>query len=192
MILNFKIKERTLSKLPDKNKDNIAYYKCKFYFDRKTWGNSEIFVTFVNSIGYSQSIFLGKYEDVLSCTIPKRMISDKYFKIFLHAKSLQTNELSVFLFKKEKTEVERNQTIENILQQIDTKIDNIKFENQSLKCYSNDNLISTVYIDNVDEAIVQKYVQKYFNDFEIKFQNEMNKYITEEDIDFENGILYIR
>ena len=86
MILNFKIKETTLYKLQDKNKDNLSYYKCKFYFDRKTWGNKEIFATFVNNIGYSKSVFLGKYEDVLSCTIPKRIIINQSFKVFLQSK----------------------------------------------------------------------------------------------------------
>jgi len=192
MILNFKIKERTLSKLQDKNKDNLAYYKCKFYCDRQTWKNEEIIATFTNNMGYTKSVFLGKYEDVLSCTVPKNMIANKNFKVFLHSKSLKTNELSIYLFQKDDIEVERDQVIENVLQQIDTKIDNIKFENQSLKCYSNNRLISTVYIDNVDEAIVQKYVQKYFHDFEIEFQEQMDRYITEEDITFENGILYIK
>lgn len=192
MIFNFKIKGTTLFKTKDKQQDNLSYYKCKFYFDRLTWGNTEITAIFSNNMGYSKSIFLGKYEDVLSCTIPKNIIINKSFKVFLRAKNLQTNELSIYLFPKKQDKVERDQAIENILQQMDKKIDNVKINNQQLEFYSNNNLISSVYIDNVDERTIKKYVQIYFNNFQIQFQEQMSQYLTEDDIDFEDGILYIK
>lgn len=172
MILNFKIKEKKIFKLQDKKIDNLSYYKCKFYFDYPTWNNKEIFVNFINDSGYSKSVFLGKYESVLSCTIPKRIITDNQtFQIFLYANNIKTNKISVHLFGQTEQYVERDQVIENVLQQIDKKIDNVVFNNNRIEFYSNNNLINTIYIDNIDVNIIKSEMQSYFAQMNPKIDN---------------------
>lgn len=164
MILKFKIKREELSRINDVQKDNTKYYKCKFYLDEKTWGNSEIFAAFKNNDGHLKIIPLGKYATVLSCTLPKNMIYSQYFKLYIYSKNyLKTNTISVFLSQKCDTNVNRTAAIDKILSEIKTKIDNIDFIDNQLKCYSGDTLIDTIYIDNVDEAIVNNQIQLHFD-----------------------------
>ena len=193
MIFKFKAKRETLSRINDIKKDNSKYYKCKFYLDRETWGDTEIFAVFKNEIGYKKIVPLGKYADVLSCTLPTRMMLKSYFKVHIYSKNeLKTNEVSIFLSEKCDIKVKRENAFDKLLREIQTKIDNIQFEDNQLKCYSGDTLIDTIYIDNVDEAIVKEQVEIHFQNFEEKINEQLKSYLTEDDINFRDGILYIR
>lgn len=195
MIIKFKIKKQTLSKVQDTNTSNndTTFYKCKFFFDRQTWNNKELFAVFKNNIGYTQIVPLGHYNDVLSCTLPKRMVSDKYFKLYVYAKdSIKTNTISVTLSKQCNTKTKRKKALDDILSQLKNKIDTIQYEDNQIKCYGNNNLIDTIYIDNVDEALVKEQIQIHFEEFEERIQRQLDKYLTEDSITFQDGIIYIK
>lgn len=196
MILKFKIKEQTLTricdtKISDKSTD---YYKCQFYFDRKTWEGLDLYAVFLNNIGYSTIVPLGKYADILSCTLPKRVMSGKYFSIYVYAKnSYQTNKLSITLEKNKNSKI-ANQTkaLKDILLKIDKKIDNIIFEDNQLKCYSEGKLIDAIYIDNVDDIHLSELIQDHLSDFQEEILTELEKCIKEDDISFEDGVIYFK
>ena len=64
------------------------------------------------------------------------------------------------------------------------KLKLIIFENNQLKCYSDNNLIDTVYIDNVDEALIEDIVDAHFAEFEIKIDEKLEDYIDNDDLDY--------
>lgn len=74
--------------------------------------------------------------------------------------------------------------IDYLIKQLDTKIDNLAFENHQLKCYSNGELIDTVYIDNdIDEAVVQHIVDNHLSDITAQLEARINECITCDDLD---------
>lgn len=187
MLFEFKIYDKEMIKI---NKAYITntdkYDKCKFYFDEHTWGDKELFVTFINKNGYSQTVILGKWAETLSCSIPHRMMDFDYFKIFAYAKDLfKTNTIKVDTNKSNcQIKQKRKKATEYLLEKLDTKIDNIVFEDNQLKCYANGHLVDTVFIDNVDEIVVKDIIDNHLEEFKTELERRLDDYVTEEDIDF--------
>lgn len=188
MLFEFKIYDKEIIKINKTYITNIdKYNKCKFYFDKKTWENKELFVTFINKNGYAQTVILGKWDEVLSCSIPNHILDFDYFKIFCYAKGLfKTNTLTVHKNKPRCTQKQnkRHDAIEYLMEKLKTKIDNITFEDNQLKCYSDNNLIDTIYIDNVDEAIIKDLVDNHFEEFKQKIDEQLEDCLNEEDLDY--------
>ena len=188
MLFEFKIYDKEIIKINKAYIINVdKFNKCKFYFDKNTWENKELFVTCINKNGYSQTVILGKWDEVLSCSIPNHMLDYDYFKIFCYAKDLfKTNTITVHKNKQKCTQSQskRHDAIEYLMEKLKTKIDNITFEDNQLKCYSDNNLIDTIYIDNVDEAIVRDLVDNHFEEFRRKVDEQLEDYLSEEDLDY--------
>lgn len=188
MLFEFKIYDKEIIKINKAYIINVdKFNKCKFYFDKNTWEDKELFVTFINKNGYSQTVILGKWDEVLSCSIPNHMLDCDYFKIFCYAKDLfKTNTITVHKDKQKCTQSQskRHDAIEYLMEKLKTKIDNITFEDNQLKCYSDNNLIDTIYIDNVDEAIIKDLVDNHFEEFRQKVDEQLEDYLSEEDLDY--------
>lgn len=188
MLFEFKIYDKELIKINKTYITNVdKYNKCKFYFDKETWQDKELFVTFINKNGYAQTVILGKWDEVLSCNIPERILDFEFFKIFCYAKDLfKTNTLKVYKNKSEcpKPKPKRYEAIEYLTEKLKTKIDNITFEDNQLKCYSENNLIDTIYIDNVDKSIIQELVDNHFEEFKQQIDEQLEDYLSEEDLDY--------
>ena len=186
MLFEFKIYNKEIIKIEKAYIVNVnKYNKCKFYFDKETYQDKELFVTFIDKNGYSQTVILGKWAETLSCNIPKHMVNSEYFKIFCYTKEMfKTNTLTVYNKKKCKPLKKHNDAIEFLMGQLQTKIDNITFEDNQLKCYSNNNLVDTIYIDNVDEAIIKDIVKADLTDFEAKINEKLEDFINDDDLDY--------
>ena len=187
MLFEFKIYHKEIIKINKAYITNVdKYNKCKFYFDKQTWQDKELFVTFINKNGYSQTVILGKWAETLSCSIPARILDYEYFKIFCYAKDLfKTNTLKVQNTKKcKQTNPKGVKAIDYLMEKLKTKIDNIVFEDNQLKCYSDNNLVDTIFIDNVDEEVVKSIVDTYITDFENEMSERLEDYISEEDLDY--------
>ena len=187
MLFEFKIYHKEIIKINKAYITNVdKYNKCKFYFDKDTWETKELFVTFINKNGYSQTVILGKWDETLSCSIPSGMLDFEYFKIFCYAKDLfKTNTLKVPNTQKCKQPNQKSvKAIDYLMEKLKTKIDNIVFEDNQLKCYSDNNLIDTIYIDNVDKAVVEEVVNSYMTDFKNEIDEMFEDYISEEDLDY--------
>lgn len=187
MLFEFKIYDKEIIKI---NKQYITntdkYDKCKFYFDEYTWGNKELFVTFFNERGYSQTVILGKWAETLSCTMPSHIMEGEYFKIFAYAKDFfKTNTIKVSTRKGNcQTKQKRKKATDYLLEKLNTKIDDITFEDNQLKCYSNGNLIDTIYIDNVDEAVVRDVVENHLDEIRQQLEKKLEECITDDDLDY--------
>lgn len=194
MILSFRIQGKVLTKINYQDATKTPnIYKCKFYFDEKTWKDQEIFVVFKNNFGYSTIVPLGKYTESLSCTLPARMLTNKYFKMFIYAKdSFQTNSISVILSEQCKTKTKKANTLSDILKEMEKKIDNVYFDENQLKFFANDKLIDTIYIDNVDEVLVDERVQESLSSFKEDINKKFEECIKVDDIRFENGIIFLK
>lgn len=191
MILNFKIQKKILTKINYRDSTKlIDMNKCKFYFDARTWKDLEIFVVFKNDFGYSKIIPLGKYTESMSCIIPKRIIRGKYFKMFIYAKDhFRTNTISVVLSEQCKTTPKRTNALNDILKQLESKIDNIVFSENQLKCFANGKLVDTIYIDNVDEVLIEERIQQRLGSLKNEINEQLEEYVKVNDISFENGVI---
>lgn len=195
MLLEFKITKKEIQKVNNKKAKKIDQYnKCKFYFDRESYQNKELYAVFKNKYGYSEIVTLGAWKDVMSCSIPKRFLKDSFFRIFVYAKdSYSTNTISVILDEKCQVNKKKQKTaLDDILKILQTKIDSIVFDDNQLKCYSDNQLIDTIFIDNVDEALVKEQIQLHFEEIDRRIEEKLQKYVTEDDIVFSNGIIYIK
>ena len=191
MILTFRIQGRTLTKINYQDATKTSgINKCKFYFDEKTWKGLEIFVVFKNNYNYSTIVPLGKYSEAMSCTIPSRIVTNKFFKMFIYAKDhFQTNTISIIPTESCKTKPQRITALNDVINQLKTKIDNIYYHENQLKCYANGELIDTIYVDNVDEAIVDEKVQQSLGSFKDEINQKIEECVKVEDIRFENGVI---
>ncbi len=191
MILNFKIQKKILTKINyQQTVKTPGIYKCKFYFDEQTWKDLEIFVVFKNNFGYSTIVPLGKYTESMSCSIPNRIATSKYFKMFIYAKDhFQTNTISVVLSEQCKTTTKRTNALNDILKQLENKIDNITFNENQLKCFANGKLVDTIYIDNVDEVLIEERIQQNLGSFRDEINEQLKEYVKIDDICFEDGII---
>lgn len=194
MLLEFKIEGNEIRKTHNcYATKKTSTYKCKFIFQRSTWGDEDIYVTFVNSFNYSTTQHLGKWSDVLFCTVPSRILKGSYFKLFVHSKSsLRTNKVSIDITNHSSSIKVSNDVLNDLLKKLDKKIDTIVFEDQQLKCYSNEKLIDVLVIDNVDDEYLETQIQKYFNEIKVDLEERLDNCLTEDDINFRDGIIYIR
>ena len=187
MLFEFKVYHKEIIKL---NKKYIThtdkYDKCKFYFDKETWQDKQIFVTFIDTNGYSQNVILGKWDEVLSCIIPNDIADGSYFKVFAYGRDyFKTNTLKVDTRRYNCQEKEkRKNATEYLLEKLNTKIDNIIFKDNQLKCYSDGKIVDTIYIDNVDKVVVQDIVNNHFDELQQRLEAKLEGYLSEDDLDF--------
>lgn len=187
MLFEFKVYHKEIIKL---NKQQIThtdeYDKCKFYFDKETWQDKQIFVTFINKNGYSQNVILGKWDEVLSCTIPNGISDATYFKVFAYGRDyFRTNTLKVDTRRYNcQVKERRKNATDYLLEKLNTKIDNITFQDNQLKCYSEGKLIDTIFINNIDEVVVKDIIDNHFDEFQQRLEAKLEGYMDEDDIDF--------
>lgn len=196
MILDFIVEEdiRQITKTPitiDKDKE---HYKCIFYFAKEIWENKNIFVYFSDDNEHSENIFLGSYKNMLSCIVPPIFLNNGYFYLYIMSEDeIKTNTIAItlknnFIPPKKKCftpssffkeieniacadEQQKCNIINTIFKEIDKKIDNVIYEDNQIKFYSNDILINTINIDNLDNDIIQTEVQSFLNNLPTKIDN---------------------
>ena len=113
--------------------------------------------------------------------------------MFIYAKdSFQTNSISVILSEQCKTKTKKANTLSDILKEMEKKIDNVYFDENQLKFFANDKLIDTIYIDNVDEVLVDERVQESLSSFKEDIDKKFEECIKVDDIRFENGIIFLK
>ena len=106
------------------------------------------------------------------------MLDYDYFKIFCYTKDLtKTNVIKIYNTKSVSD-------ISLLIQEIDRKIDNIIYEDKYLKCYSNNKLVKTILIQNIDEEIVNDIITRRLSGFQEQINERLEPYINEEDIEY--------
>lgn len=178
MLFEFKIVDKEIFNTSKKEVIKDKKHRCKFYFDEETYKNKELFVTFINKFGYSRTIMLGRWKKTLLCDVPPRMLEFDYFKIFCYTKSiLKTKTIKVY------NQVALDK-VEQTINKIDGKIDNILYENGELKCYANNILINTIPLGHVDEVIVSRMIDDRLVGIERQINEHLEECITEEDVNY--------
>ena len=161
MILEFKVSSEILKKkeAPSVVDQNTNYYKSRFFMDKKIWNNSSISATFMNDLGYIETVELGEYNELLSCLVPQRIIDGGFFSLYIsNNNNYKTNTISVTLTNHYEKAQPKCNVISEIFEQIDAKIDDLVYDNYQIKCYSNGKLIDVIYLGNVDKEIIKDWV----------------------------------
>lgn len=179
MLFEFKIVDKEIYNINTKEviKENVKN-KCRLYFDKKTYEDKELFITFINKVGYSRTIILGKWKQIISCDIPPHILDYEYFKVFCYTKDLsKTKTLKVYnkLFLSD---------IDVLIDKLDKKIDNIIYEDKKLKCYSNGFLVNEISINYTDEETIREIINTLLTNLKREIDEQLEDYITEEDLDY--------
>ena len=147
---------------------------------------SESYDIIINKNGYSQNVILGKWDEVLSCTIPNGISDAAYFKVFAYGRDyFRTNTLKVDTRRYNcQVKERRKNATDYLLEKLNTKIDNITFQDNQLKCYSEGKLIDTIFINNIDEVVVRDIIDNHFDEFQQRLEAKLEGYMDEDDIDF--------
>jgi len=167
MILEFNVGNDILKKnnsttVLDQSAD---YYKCKFYPKENIWMGSVLSATFMNDLGYIETVNLGEYSELLTCLVPARIVNGGYFSLYISNDHKKTNTISVALTNHYKKAEEKCNIISELFAHINTKIDDVVYENYQLKFYSNGVLSNVIYLGNVDEELIADLVMNQLDTF---------------------------
>lgn len=167
MILEFNVGNDILKKnnsttVLDQSAD---YYKCKFYPKENIWKGSVLSATFMNDLGYIETVDLGEYSELLACLVPTRIANGGYFSLYISNGHKKTNTISVALTNHYEKAEEKCNIISELFAHINTKIDDIVYENYQLKFYSNGVLSDVIYLGNVDEELIADLVTNQLDTF---------------------------
>lgn len=168
MILEFSVDDDILRRnnAPTVLDQSTDYYKCKFYPKREIWQGTNMSATFMNDLGYIETVGLGECTDLLACLIPERIASGGYFNFYISSDdNKKTNTVSVALTNHYTKAEQKCNIISEIFAHMDEKIDDLVYENYQIKCYSNGILKDVIYLGNIDEDVVHDLVQAEIDAF---------------------------
>ena len=174
-ILSFSIYGQYLKRKDYKTIANKArnVLLCKFEFKDTLWNGEEKFALFKNRTD-TYNIPLGN-NNVVDCIVPWEVLTGKYFRLTVYGGDLiTTNEITIPLVKSGYTtditptrEPSKDVFVE-IIEELKEKIDDIVFEENALKLFSNGELRNIVYLPYVDEEYVQSAVKDFVTLNDIK------------------------
>lgn len=168
MILEFRVNKDILKKKdsPKVLDQSTDYYKLKFYPSKKIWKGCTLFATFSNDLGYIETVPLGEYNEILSCIVPPRIVKGGFFSLYICSDdNYKTNTISITLTNSYHKAKKKCNIISEVFAHIETKIDDIVYDNYQIKCYSGGELIDAIYIGNVDEDLVKDWIHEQMVSF---------------------------
>lgn len=190
MYLNFEI---TNDKIKRKNTEDDYQEKnqCNFFFESEEWRYIEKYVIFWTEKNKSIIRYLGEGCN-LACSIPEEI--DDIFSIQVYATDdIKTNKIQVGTTRKEpqgkcKKPIKKCDTTSifyDIYQQLEQKIDSIKYVDNTFYIYSSNKLIKSVelYDKNLIKKLIEDQLIKLNVDSELSKDSEnalQNKVIYEE------------
>ena len=164
MNLKFEIENRTLRYIKPRNNihtDSDGLF-TSFVFTTPDWKHIDKYAIFWNKQGQSFIRYLGKGRHE-QCPTPKEILNELYFYVQVYANDkMKTQKEKVFIYDEvpihhtnEKCSKKR---LNEFFEQLETKIDNIIYDDNKLLIYANNSLIKT--IDIVDEGLLAKIITK--------------------------------
>lgn len=164
MDLNFKIDHQIMSRL-DKNvlvNKSKNYVFCYFTFETTEWYDIEKFAIFKDSWGNAYECSLGT-NFTARCVIPSDALRGTHVKISIYGGDrITTNELTVLLIPSGyTTNINPVQDPDNdkdvfveIFEELDSKIDNIVYEDGYLRCYADGIVVAELMLfEDIREEI---------------------------------------
>ena len=181
-VLEFEIKGQVLTRVDSQEvmNKNKNVYKCRFTFDESDeWVNANKFVRFTDGWGNSTVAHLGKSSNILSCLVPDKVLQGSYFKISVYAGNLLTNHCHM-----DSCCDEKDIWVE-VFERLDTIIDSIIYDNNTLHLFSRDTLIESIYLPFVSEDEVRDLVADLTDEFILEnipvVSDETNGLMSKED-----------
>ena len=169
--------------------------KCKFTFKHNLWDGVEKFALFSNSTD-TYNIPLGN-KNSGDCIVPWEVLQGKWFKITLYGGDLiTTNEVTIPLIRSGYTtditptsEASRDAFIV-ALEQINSKIDYIEYDNNQLLLYSNGELLNSISLPFLDEEQILEYLEGYLSRDDL--DEVLEGYVKLEDVSFVDGVIILK
>jgi len=150
MIFEFFVDDNIFKKNNNIVDNNKEYYKCRFYINQKIWKDSFLYATFINDAGYIETIPLGECNNMLTCLIPNKFLDYDKVLLYIFSDDFETDTIIINLKNSFKAKKKPCNVLSEIFAQIDSKIDNIIYENYQLKCYSHGKVIDTIYLSDIN------------------------------------------
>lgn len=166
--------------------------KCKFSFKDSIWEDVDKFVLFKNRTD-TYNMHLGRGGNV-DCIVPWEVLVGKYFRLTVYGGDLiTTNEITIPLVKSgytndvTPTRPHSKDVFEEILEELESKFDDVTYEDKTIKLYSDGELKNCISLPFVDEARVNELIQDYV------LKRELIEILSDyvKDISFEDGKLII-
>lgn len=194
-VLEFEIHGQILTRVDSHDivNKNHNIYKCRFTFEENSeWDNTNKFVTFTDGWGNSSTQHLGKSSNILSCMIPDKMLKGSYFKISVYGGHLvTTNNLSISLIQSgyHKYNYHRNHPgkcyyphhydkywhdydygefndiFVEIFDRLDSTIDSLIYDNNTLHIFNGNHLVESIYLPFVTEDDVNELMTTVITDY---------------------------
>lgn len=174
--------------------------KTSFSFNGDIWDNINKFAIFTDSWGHKTTIHLGK-SIICSCIIPASCLDGSHFKVCVYGGDLvTTNDVTIPLsstgYSKHHHHHEDckpyvgKDIFVDIFDRLDTKIEDIIFQDNCLQLYANGELIDSVCLNGlVDDAHLNELIQEYVTKTELESFLQERGYIKNLDFNFETGEL---
>lgn len=157
--------------------------RCKFEFKGKIWEDVDKYAIFKNRTD-SYCMSLGN-TDKGTCILPWEAITGKYFKVTVFGGDLATtNELTIPLVESGHTTnltptIPSHDVFAEIFESLSTKIDDLEFEDDKIKCYSGGELRDVISLPYVDIDDVKTYLQNERYVKKLRFNYETGELIFE-------------
>ena len=176
MYLNFEIKNKTI-KRKNIEEDYQEKNQCNFFFESEEWRYIEKYVIFWTEKNKSIIRYLGEGCN-LACLIPEEI--NDVFSIQVYATDdIKTNKIQVGTTRKEpqgecKKPIKKCDTTSifyDIYQQLEQKIDSIKYVDNTFYIYSSNKLIKSVKL--YDKELIKKLIEDQL--IEVNVDSELSK-----------------
>lgn len=192
MILNFEVNNQIMKKC-DTNEDidllnyNYNQYCCNFSFntdENSLWNEIDKFAIFTDGWNNTSIVHLGT-ENSVNCFVPKDVLRGTFFKVSVYGGDLiSTNNVFIPLqmsgyvdynpFNQNGSNINLNNKKDifvEIFTNLDTKVDNIIYDEHSLHLFNGEKLIESVFLPFIVEEdiieLTEEFVKSYIENGEI-------------------------
>ena len=164
MNLKFEVEDMILRQKKSSNhkKNDLDNLFCSFVFTTPEWKHIEKYAVFWNRKGKSTVRYLGRGISE-RCDLPNMVLNDLFFYVQVYANDeVQTQKTKVFVFEdvptheSMKKERHKKKILNDFFKKMESKIDNIVYDDGKFLVYANNKLLQT--IDVVDEALITRIV----------------------------------
>lgn len=183
MILNFKLQnqiiKRTDKKIVINKSKNILF--ADFIFEGEEWEGIHKFAIFKNEKMQAFTSSLG-LDDNCRCSVPAEAITGRYLKVSVYGGDLVTsNELTITLVPAGYTTNISNSSMSNgkdifvdVYEKIESKIDNIIYEEGYLKCRSGEEVLCQVPLFLDVEEMIKLEVKENLPYFKLSNEGDLS------------------
>lgn len=166
---------------------SIDYVICHFKFLSEDWRDIEKFAIFKSERGEAYNVNLGTGCDC-SCMPPADVLNGSFFRVSVYGGNrITTTEKTVVLLESGYTSDIKNPSADEvdvftqIYDTLNKKIEDITFDDGSLKLYVDNKLVKVIPAENITAGLIQS--------FSDELSEALQDYVRLDEINFSDGIL---